>query len=766
MTEPIPPDVHAPYVQHLVSAGDWAGLVRYSMAHQHLPALDAAVGLVSRQATSKAGSEGNWWRRLVNLGRPTKLGSKEGDRWSTLARFLAEVRQNPLNPRQQLSKDLLTVWSPTEQVTLGLVMLFPRVALCELAGQYPIEDQERLYRVGLQSAAEAFDLAVRLQDPAAAAFFGDNIGRGCQGLHALEAARDSFQEALASYRELARLRPDVYRPYVAMTLNNLGNVQRALNALEAARDSYQEALASYRDLARLRPDVYRPDVATTLTNLGLVQHDLNALEAAHDSFHQATDLYDADAPSRPTAHLVERQRCWNNLGQLYLRQDPSLRWPDYHQARAAFRRANACTEHFRSLFLDQRQRQRVQGEALHIAEALVQTCVHISEVSQDSDSLREAVEVAEASRARNLMELIAKEALQPANTPPDLIDEHADWHRRLRQAERRLYGESKEPRSEERLRVQQSEVDGLRRQYQAVLERIRSQHDPEFTPDQPVPPISFPDAVGLIPDDKPTAVVQYSLTRGKGLALVVTRQDVQAVVLPDLNDRQASERAYAWFLAYQYYKIRNNRQNPDRLEDAARALQKVMPRYEAAFGNGRAQALRELLAGTTTWEAALPVLLEPVAERVVWPVVQALAQRGIGRLILSPNRGLHVFPLHACHLAESRYLSDAFEVVYTPSLSILHRCASRRRGERSRLCLVENPTCDLTFTELEGARLRERYRPPEVAWLYGGGATREEFLKRSRDCHVLAYTGHAGFDAGDPLNSALVLGRDDAPACG
>jgi CHAT domain-containing protein len=76
---------------------------------------------------------------------------------------------------------------------------------------------------------------------------------------------------------------------------------------------------------------------------------------------------------------------------------------------------------------------------------------------------------------------------------------------------------------------------------------------------------------------------------------------------------------------------------------------------------------------------------------------------------------------------------------------------------------VENPTCDLPFTEVEGARLRQRYRPRPQEWLYGGDATRDKILEGSRDCHVLSYTGHAGFDARDPLNSALVLVSDKTP---
>src|SRR4051812_40331832 len=51
-TPPMTPstDVHAPYVQELVAKQDWAGLVRYWLAHQrHSPALDAAIELVRGQ---------------------------------------------------------------------------------------------------------------------------------------------------------------------------------------------------------------------------------------------------------------------------------------------------------------------------------------------------------------------------------------------------------------------------------------------------------------------------------------------------------------------------------------------------------------------------------------------------------------------------------------------------------------------------------------------------------------------------------------------
>src|SRR4051794_648740 len=105
----VTPDVHAPYVQELVDARDWAGLVRYWMAHQHDAALDAAIGLVRGQ--------------------------------SQLAAFLAAVREDPLDFEREPPEELASSMAPVERMTLSLLLLNPRLALCEMAGQYPIEQQ-------------------------------------------------------------------------------------------------------------------------------------------------------------------------------------------------------------------------------------------------------------------------------------------------------------------------------------------------------------------------------------------------------------------------------------------------------------------------------------------------------------------------------------------------------------------------------------------------------------------------------------------------
>jgi CHAT domain-containing protein len=276
------------------------------------------------------------------------------------------------------------------------------------------------------------------------------------------------------------------------------------------------------------------------------------------------------------------------------------------------------------------------------------------------------------------------------------------------------------PASPVRRRRLEQEVERLQREHAGLLNRIRAEHDPTFDPDQPLAPIKYADMRRLIPADVPTAVVLYCMMRERSLALVLTTDGIQDVPLPDLNGLAAFHLAVDWFRGYS-------------------GTLRTPPKE----------------GGVGRWIELLPDLLGPVARQAVQPVVDALAGRGIQRLLLVPNQALHVFPLHACRLSDGRYLADAFEVVYTPSLSILHRCAARRRTQRDRLLLIENPTLDLVFADVEGARVRRRF--PHVQTLRGREATRERLLGEFTRCHVWHFDGHAVFGWDDSLDSALVL---------
>ncbi len=518
--------------------------------------------------------------------------------------------------------------------------------------------------------------------------------------------------------------------------------------MQLARDSYRDALEAFRAHEREHPGTGRADIAVALNNLGSTQVELHEPGAARDSFLEASELCEEDAALRPGTRLDERLLCWSNLGTLYLSDVPELGWPDLFLAREALRKARSYAEALRASFIDDRQRARVHRDALRVYEALVGTCVDIALLTKDREALCEAVEVAEASRARRLMELLADEILQPTGAPPDLVTDFRELRRELRQALRAVEYEESRPqpparasdrpagrpdrppgptwmrspgtispadqpaRSQERHGQLGQQVERVAARYNAQLAQIRS-FDKEFDPDRPVPPIDFRRIKQLLPVDIPTAFVHYTLTRHRAVAVVVIHSGLEAVALPGLDTLRALVLAANWYRGYD---------------------------------DGR---------DFSAWAQRLPDLLEPVARLAVRPVVEAIAGRGIERLILAPNQSLHVFPLHACRMGDGRYLSEAFEVGYTPSLSILDRCDARRRDPGARLLTVENPTEDLFFPGVEIARISRFY--PDRKARTGRQATRAWLLDQSRDRDLWHYSGHTKFEPAAPLSSALRL---------
>jgi CHAT domain-containing protein len=588
-----------------------------------------------------------------------------------------------------------------------------------------------------------------------------NLGTVEHELNDLQGARRCYLKALNIYRQLAKKRPDIYQPFIASCHNNLGTVRRDSHYFQDARRSLLKALAIYRHLAKEQPDIYRSYVAASLNNLGLVENDLQKPDNALQCFQESAELYSRITAKDSPKHLDARLRCWANLGRCYLQKCDRLGLPDYRKACEAFRQARDCVELLRGRFTVSRQRRRVLHECLEVYERLAATYVDISRMAGDENSLWEAVEAAEASKTRALTELLSGEMIEPAGAPQHLVGELRILRRDLQHAENRLWdvehramSELQQPGSElqhvstETIASQQvtqsrtleidvglcqqidvtkhvesfrDQVKHLRRSYQKLIDEIQRKYDSQFNPDVPIVPIAREAIQWLVPTDKPTAIVEYCLTQDRGFALIITCQGLRVVELRELNDATALEWAQAWFR--DYYANRN-----------------------AAADN---------YSQKKQWEQALPRLLEPVSRRAIQPVVDALAGGGIRRLILAPNRALHIFPLHACLLHDGRYLADAYEVTYIPSLSVFDRCANRKRKDTNRLLLVENPTYDLMFTEIEGARMRRIY--PEHVTLYGNDANKKQFLQDSIHCNIFHYCGHVKFEPRDPLRSGLIL---------
>jgi tetratricopeptide (TPR) repeat protein len=145
----------------------------------------------------------------------------------------------------------------------------------------------------------------------------NNLGMLYQDTQRLKEAEASYQEALTTYRDLAKADPQAYSSYVATTLNNLGILYKDTQRLKEAEASLKEALTIRRDLAKTNPQTYSSDVALTLNNLGVLYGNTQRLKEAEVSLQEALTIRRDLAKANPQAYSSYVAAALNNLGVLY-----------------------------------------------------------------------------------------------------------------------------------------------------------------------------------------------------------------------------------------------------------------------------------------------------------------------------------------------------------------------------------------------------------------------------------------------------------------
>jgi tetratricopeptide (TPR) repeat protein/CHAT domain-containing protein len=201
-----------------------------------------------------------------------------------------------------------------EAYSLQLLSIVIEASRAEQFRQFPLEQQMAVLQAGLTACEAGYRLSRALSDEACQAMFLGVKGNGLRKSRQLEAAVEAYQQALAIYRRLAQQQPQVYEPYLAMTLNNLGTALWGLRRLKAAVEAYQQALAIRRRLAQQQPQLYEPDLATTLNNLGIALRGLRRLEAAVEAYQQALAIYRQLAQQQPQVYEPYLAMTLNNLG--------------------------------------------------------------------------------------------------------------------------------------------------------------------------------------------------------------------------------------------------------------------------------------------------------------------------------------------------------------------------------------------------------------------------------------------------------------------
>lgn len=203
-------DEHATDINLMMGGQDWAGLIRYWIAHQYEPACRSAIAILEE-----------------------KVKNQSMD-WKPLADFVVGVASNPCDLNRQSTFEIPHFCTTLEAGTLRILELYPVALLCEGAAFAPAELRSQLLDAGLQASAAVISTSKNLRDDALCAFFLMLAARAQMAMGELKAAHDRYQEALEILRPLSKQRPAVFLIRLARALNGLGAVQCNPNELTNA----------------------------------------------------------------------------------------------------------------------------------------------------------------------------------------------------------------------------------------------------------------------------------------------------------------------------------------------------------------------------------------------------------------------------------------------------------------------------------------------------------------------------------------------------
>jgi len=213
-----------------------------------------------------------------------------------------------------------------------------------------------------------------------------------------------------------------------------------------------------------------------------------------------------------------------------------------------------------------------------------------------------------------------------------------------------------------------------------------------------------------------TAIVEFYITTDKLLVFIITKQAQQPIVLsPDLIDlNKLANWANSYLKAYSNKKSHWQRRLTTRLHLLAKILH-----------------------------------IDEIIEQI---------PTECNKLILIPHRYLHLLPLHALPLAGDSSLFDGFPegVSYAPSCQLLQLAKNRQRPEFTRLFAVQNPTGDLSYTDIEVETIQSYFSTTNL--LKQKIATKEAVEDTSLNTvHCAHFSCHGYFNGTEPRKSALIL---------
>jgi CHAT domain-containing protein len=435
------------------------------------------------------------------------------------------------------------------------------------------------------------------------------------------------------------------------------------------------------------------------------------LDKAIACFQFALEIY------TPQYLPIECLKTSRNLGNLHFDAE------NWQEAIDPYILAITAVEQSRSWATSEQSKQEIIAQAISVYFNLVQCCINTQQYAK-------ALEYAERSKSRNLVELLATRDLYPkGDIPPDILSQLDTLRRQVQAEERRLSqrGDSggSGSRSIDSVNSPRSDSDreqliNLRQDLDLLIREQIQSIDPSFQLTQQVQSIDFATMQGSLPNHQ-TALIAWYVSRDRINTFLVTPHQNQPLVISST----AAEYADLGTLCDTY--LGNYRTDKD------------------------------------TWSDNLPQLLDRISQLLKLPEIITLLHQLVpdcNQLILVPHRILHLLPLHALPLNPAGdCLLDLFSqgVRYAPSIQLLNLAQTWQRPPLQQLFAVQNPTGDLQFTDVEVSTISQQF-DPHVKVLKRDKADKSALNAASLgDANCAHFSCHGSFNFEHPLASALIL---------
>ena len=535
----------------------------------------------------------------------------------------------------------------------------------------------------------------------------------------------NLERAIVALNEALKVRTfDAFPQDWAMTQNNLANAY--LDRIKGDKaENLEKAIAAYQEALKVRTfDAFPQNWANTQNNLALAYSDrirgdkADNLEMAITSYQNALTIRTKEADP---LNCLQTAR---NLAILHYSEE------QWQPATEACHRAIEAVENARLEALNPQDRQEVLSNAIDVFYRIVQAHLNLNQPEK-------ALEYIERSKGRNLVELMTQKNLHPQGVSQEIIAQLNELKQRVVNEQIRLQHQSINQNLMGRDNLTPYVQDhSYLKEYKQDLDNFiaREIKDPLFSLTQKVEPIAFTEIQALT--DAETCLLQWYITGEKIIAFVVSADG-------EIKVWQSSE------------------------DDKNQFLDTINNYLQLYYSDNRKQE----------WRNQLSNLLQTFADILHINDILALIPDTCQRLIIIPHLFLHILPLHALPVDPPQLplkrgesatggseLQDLFPkgVQYAPSCQILQKITQTfHHSDFNKLFAIQNPTKDLSYTDLEVNILSTFFTEPQV--IAQDNATKNAVLPhlKSSDNHCYHFSCHGSFNPDNPLESALLLANKE-----